>query len=878
MLTSENIQSNIKKLEEWHFYRSRSDGTAKPAPVYATIQIPADTAFQLETDGGEKTWVTGNGEGIPHGKGDYILVGTKLDNGVRLPDFDDRGQIVNGHEFDELYKSCETGLLYKTKDGRAPGREQRVYFSCHKNDFEKTFSEVCKDIFKTHDSCTIYYKEDPAGELPILSQKIDLERMNLFVFPVTLDLVHGGNPAADSDLAYANAKNKPILPIMFETEPDSILKWYSKPEMFYMRQYLSKYTKSPAEIPYEEKLKKILDATLINDDTAERIRKAFDAYIFLSYRKKDRQYAKELMILIHSNPEFRNIAIWFDEFISPGEFFDQSIENALKKSELFTLLVTPSLLENDNEGKKNYVQRREYPTAQNEQKPILPIEKKMTDRKRLAEDYASLPAIVDGDDEQKVYAALTEAFRNITRKKNVDDRMHNYLIGLAYLNGIDVESNPEYGVELVTKAAEAELPEAMKKLFDMYLYGIHIALDYKKACEWAEKIYNYCKIHFGEENEDTLVWMNNLAFTCDIGGYYQKAIEVAKQCYELRCKVLGEEDLDTLASLNNYATYCLNQPGCNEIAMELTKKCYQLRCKVLGEKHPDTLISLHTLASCYYEQGKYKIATELAEKCYNLQLQLHGEGYTDTLNALNLLAISFDKLGDHQKAAELGEKCYKLHCKVLGEEDPRTLKALNNLATYYIHPETIQKGYELIKKCYDLRSKVLGSEHPETLDTLCNRVTCCYYLGEYQEALELAEKCYKTKCRILGGKHPATLLSLNKEAGILGQLRNLCVDEKDYPKAFEIQKRIYDIACSLYGKTHSSALRTFCDYAVFGSLIDTQQGYKLFCELYEMLCDALGDTHKEELEACRELLDANKLEMLRRKMEKLIDSILTNQS
>ena len=48
--------------------------------------------------------------------------------------------------------------------------------------------------------------------------------------------------------------------------------------------------------------------------SAEGTRHAFDAYIFLSYRKKDRRYANELMRLIHNNPECRDIAIWFDEF------------------------------------------------------------------------------------------------------------------------------------------------------------------------------------------------------------------------------------------------------------------------------------------------------------------------------------------------------------------------------------------------------------------------------------------------------------------------------------------------------------------------------------------------------------------------------------
>lgn len=63
------------------------------------------------------------------------------------------------------------------------------------------------------------------------------------------------------------------------------------------------------EISYEEKLKKFLESVLISDEMAKRVRGAFDAYIFLSYRKKDRRYANELMRIIHAKPEYRDIAI-----------------------------------------------------------------------------------------------------------------------------------------------------------------------------------------------------------------------------------------------------------------------------------------------------------------------------------------------------------------------------------------------------------------------------------------------------------------------------------------------------------------------------------------------------------------------------------------
>lgn len=43
-------------------------------------------------------------------------------------------------------------------------------------------------------------------------------------------------------------------------------------------------------IKFEDKLIMYLGSVLIGDEMADRVRAAFDAYVFLSYRKKDRKY------------------------------------------------------------------------------------------------------------------------------------------------------------------------------------------------------------------------------------------------------------------------------------------------------------------------------------------------------------------------------------------------------------------------------------------------------------------------------------------------------------------------------------------------------------------------------------------------------------
>lgn len=277
-------------------------------------------------------------------------------------------------------------ILCKTMHNENPRGKPRVFFTCHPEDFDRYFEGICKSIFKTHD-CAIYYTEDMSEPIPEQDLDTDLGSNNLLVIPVTRRLLTEKSRAMDKDFPYAKRANMPILPIMMEPELDAL---YSKPENFGTRQYLSVSSADATAISYEEKLQKFLETVLISDEMAKRIRDAFDAYIFLSYRKDDRSYANELMRMIHRNPQCCDIAVWYDEFLTPGESFLESIDKILHSSKLFTLLVTPKLLE-EPDGKPNFVMAKEYPAAKASGIDILPVEMKPTDRAVLSEKYKGIP-------------------------------------------------------------------------------------------------------------------------------------------------------------------------------------------------------------------------------------------------------------------------------------------------------------------------------------------------------------------------------------------------------------------------------------------------------------------------------------------------------
>lgn len=473
-----------------------------------------------------------------------------------------------------------SNFLYRTRGMVNPKGKPRVYFTCHPDDFDKSFNKVCKDIFKTHD-CAIFYTEDLKEPFEEQNIDIDLGSMNLFVIPVTVTLLTKPNRAFDFDFAYAKKKHIPVLPIMLETGIDGL---YSRPNKFGEIQYLNPYSTDITEIGYEDKLKKFLESVLISEETANRVRTAFNAYIFLSYRKKDRRYANELMHLIHEKLEFRDIAVWYDEFLTPGESFNKNIEKMLTESKLFVLLVTPNLLEEPN-GKPNYVMGNEYPTAMKIGMDILPAEMELTDKNALKSKFVDIPDIVDPRDKKAFKQRLLNSLTKVATSENDETPEHNYLIGLAYLDGIDVEVDRQRGLRLVKSAAKDGVLEASNELIRR---AIHFSDFGSDDFEEMESLYS-CAIVGFEANMDNLPdesTFNYMVALYKLAGIYRLTARFfeAYSTYQKSIKLANEilystfdNNIDVIAHLYfDYGTFCYAYFKDNTLSVEYLHKALDL--------------------------------------------------------------------------------------------------------------------------------------------------------------------------------------------------------------------------------------------------------------------------------------------------------------
>ena len=514
-------------------------------------------------------------------------------------------------------------LKFKTIANTNPRGKPKVYYCAHKDDYNEYFESVCNDLFKQYD-CSIWYLDNL--DIDFNEYEDDLKSMNLFVMPITTKLLTTENKVISKEFAFAIKNNIPVLPLMKEMNLDEQFN-----KVCGDLQYLDKFKKDDTGLTYQQKLKKFLSSIFINDELIEKIKAAFDAYVFLSYRKKDRKYAEQLMKLVHKNKFCQDIAIWYDEYLVPGENFNAAIKEALVKSDLFLLTVTPNLV-----NEENYIMKVEYPLAKEVFKPILPVELVETDKEKVSNLFKDIPVVINANDEVLLSEALLNDLKKLAIETN-NTPEHDFFIGLAYLAGIDVEIDNEKAVELITSSAEKGLLLAIDKLIEMYKTGNAVKRSFKKALELLEKKISILEEKLESNYSDELV--KTLCENYILHGDY--LLEILK--YK-RSKVQYEKALDLLTRYNLFEELLIDIY--NKLAIVYTaelnyeeassyyRKSYELSKKYYSNKNDDESInklanSYTKLAKSYSLNANYDNAIKYYTKAIEIKKTVSNENKTD---------------------------------------------------------------------------------------------------------------------------------------------------------------------------------------------------------------------------------------------------------
>lgn len=661
-------------------------------------------------------------------------------------------------------------LLYKTRGNATPQGKPRVYFTGHPEDLSPYFDEITDDILKIQ-NCAIYYDAEPAADYDRDELLRELEQMQLLVIPVTSRFLFRRSRALEVEFPFAMECHIPVLPLIEESGLE---------EQFNRicgdLQMLDKNKRDDTALPYQEKLEKFLTSVLVGDKLAEKVRAAFDAYVFLSYRKKDRRYAQELMRLIHKNEFCRDIAIWYDEFLTPGENFNEAIATALEKCGLFALAVTPSVVEENN-----YVMTVEYPEAVKSGKHILPVELAPTDKEALRTCFQGLPPCTDAHDEGALSGALLEAVRKLAIRENDGSPEHNFFIGLAYLNGIDVEVDRGRALSLISGAAEEGLPEAMEKLVSMYRGGDGVERDYREAIRWQERLTGYWQKRFEESQTeaDGLEWVSAL---WDLGDYWK----------ELAVFLAANDAYQQMSSISKRLADRFGS----------------------ADSRRDLAVSYHKLGDISQAEGRLPQTREYYLQALEVDKRLCEE--RQTADAKRNLTISYERLGDISQAEGRLSQAREYHLQALEIrkqlcEERQTVLARSDLAISYSNLGRISEAEGQLtaaKEYYALAMEIRRQLSEEIGTVEARRSLSIYYnnLGRISEAegqLTAAKEYYEQALEIDR--------QLSEETGTVEVRRNLSISYNSLGGIREAQGQL--IAAKEYYEQALEIRRQLCEEA-----------------------------------------------------------------
>ena len=405
--------------------------------------------------------------------------------------------------------SIETyqGLSYQTRGNASPKRRPRIYFCCHPADFNTCFGPIVNAVLQEKSDVAIWYY-DPASGIPTGESFLtDLRQMQLFVFPVTRHFLDESSSARDVELALALQEHIPILPLVVEAGLEE--EFDKKIGNVHALSFpLAEGGKMPPAVG--RLLRNIFPEPTQEEGLPDNVFGSFDAYLFLSYRKKDRAIAEKLIKMIRAKQPLDHTAIWFDEFIVPGEDYNEDIAAAIRGCSVFLLLATEHLNEVHKNKVNNYVIDKEIPAAIQNGKPICVILAGI-DKEALPKSLASAH-ICSLEDEESIRQTLKVILGAISRadadlppeRRRVSPRLSDTLMGrkvllderdmlayyyegLACMRGILSETDPNRAFHMMQLSAQMGLPEAMRQLASMYSLGQGTEREIEGSLAWQEQ-------------------------------------------------------------------------------------------------------------------------------------------------------------------------------------------------------------------------------------------------------------------------------------------------------------------------------------------------------------------------------------------------------
>lgn len=383
-----------------------------------------------------------------------------------------------------------------------------IFLLCCEEDYQQYLDIVAEFLYR-HGSYALFYYSDIEDSYDKETIENTLLAARYVIAAITNNFINNINGYINDSISIANENSIPIIPlIMSEAVKDNIAVLTN---LWGKVQYINFYKDPSIKIDslYQDH----------NSSINQQIVDNFASNVFISYRKKNRAQLNSLYNSLSSDSRMFGVGFWFDDFLTPGERYDKEILESIDECDIFLILATEDILEDDN-----YVLRVEYPYAAERGKSILVYSPNVITNPETIKSTFNVANHVFYDINE-----LIDYLHDLSAQRISIIKQENfyYLLGLAYKYGIRVKQNIHSSIDCFNRDMnDRSLYELMVIYSDNY-YGLQ---DLDKVINLLNYKTDKLKMVFGPLPFNEF-WNNLLAY-CSL------RIETAK--YVLRTKAIDE--------------------------------------------------------------------------------------------------------------------------------------------------------------------------------------------------------------------------------------------------------------------------------------------------------------------------------------------------
>ena len=302
----------------------------------------------------------------------------------------------------------------------------KAYICAHPQDLPQ-YKKMLADTLQRLLWCEIYTDDELTNDRFIHYWL--LRDMRLFLVPVTRQLLTEKSIAMRK-IRFAREHQIPVIGWLMEDGLEEL------------------FLKCCGPIPYlrrEESPDVFLKEFRMDRKTVLQIRDAFDGMVFLDAQPCDSRFVRHMQRLIHQCACCDNLG--FSPYPQP------------KEGQIYVLVLTEQMLKHPE------LALQRYETAKALNLPTIAVTMYALDFERIQAVFPWVTQTVDPYDEGELEYVLMDALEQAGIRYSFEmTEEQMYLLGLAFLNGIDMEMDRSRGIAYIRQAAFAGCDEAKRKL------------------------------------------------------------------------------------------------------------------------------------------------------------------------------------------------------------------------------------------------------------------------------------------------------------------------------------------------------------------------------------------------------------------------------